>query len=274
MDDTLFLRFLYKTVVGRCLLKIIAQPAISKIAGCFLDSKLSKVIIPYFTKKNNIVLDDIDIPNSGFSSFNDFFKRKKKVDMYNKVAEGMISPCDGFLSIIKIDKNSIFDIKHTTFTVDELLGDKEFAEEFYNGMALIYRLTPANYHRYCYITDGKIIKKKVIPGKLYCVRPIATRTMPVFVQNAREYQVINSEKYGNVVQMEIGATMVGKITNNDKFDINTEVKMGEEKGYFEFGGSTIVVLLKKDVVGIDESFIDNEKSQREIIVNIGQAIAK
>lgn len=86
--------------------------------------------------------------------------------------------------------------------------------------------------------------------------------------------MINSEKYGNVVQMEIGATMVGKITNNDKFDINTEVKMGEEKGYFEFGGSTIVVLLKKDVVEIDESLIDNEKSQREIIVNIGHAIAK
>ena len=97
--------------------------------------------------------------------------------------------------------------------------------------------------------------------------------MPVFVQNAREYQVISSEKYGNIVQMEIGATMVGKITNNDKYDINTEVKMGEEKGYFEFGGSTIVVLLKKDMVEIEESLIDTENTQGEIIVNIGQAVA-
>ena len=73
--------------------------------------------------------------------------------------------------------------------------------------------------------------------------------------------------------MEIGATMVGKITNNDKYDINTEVKMGEEKGYFEFGGSTIVVLLKKDMVEIEESLIDTENTQGEIIVNIGQAVA-
>lgn len=274
MDDTVFLRFLYRTVVGRCLLKIIAHPSISKIAGWFLDSKLSKIGIQHFIKKNNILLDDIDIPNGGFSSFNDFFKRKKKQESFNIDYEGLISPCDGFLSIIKIDKNSIFDIKHTTFTLEELLADEKLAKEFYDGTALIYRLTPANYHRYCYVTNGEIITKKVIPGKLYCVRPIATRTMPVFVQNAREYQVINSENYGKVVQMEVGATMVGKITNNDKFDINSEVKKGEEKGYFEFGGSTVVVLLKKDMVKIDDSIINKKNSQGEITVKIGQFIAR
>ena len=80
MEDTLFLRFLYRTTIGRVLLKVIVHPRISKIAGWFLDSKLSKIVIPYFMKKNNITLDDIDIPDGGFLSFNDFFKRKRKED--------------------------------------------------------------------------------------------------------------------------------------------------------------------------------------------------
>ena len=274
MEDTLFLRFLYRTTIGRVLLKVIAHPRISKIVGWFLDSKLSKIVIPYFMKKNNITLDDIDIPDGGFLSFNDFFKRKRKEDKICIEKDGLISPCDGFLSCVRVDKNSIFDIKHTSFTLEELLEDKDLAEEFYDGMALIYRLTPANYHRYSYVTDGEIVSMKTIDGKLYCVRPIATRTMPVFVQNAREYQVINSLQYGKVVQIEIGATLVGKITNDDKFDINSEVKRGEEKGYFEFGGSTIVVLLQNGVVEVEKHFLENRDSTGEIPVKLGQVIAK
>ena len=72
MEDTLFLSFLYRTTIGRVLLKVIAHPRISKIAGWFLDSKLSKIVIPYFMKKNNITLDDIDIPDGGFLSFKKF----------------------------------------------------------------------------------------------------------------------------------------------------------------------------------------------------------
>ena len=60
---------------------------------------------------------------------------------------------------------------------------------------------------------AKVLRARKIRGKLHCVRPIALRTVPVFAQNSREYEVIAAGKFGIVVQMEIGALLVGKINN-------------------------------------------------------------
>ena len=69
------------------------------------------------------------------------------------------------------------------------------------------------------------------------------RKIPFFVQNSREYAVFDTEKYGKIVQMEVGALLVGKISNSG-YAPGDEVRIGEEKGYFEYGGSSIVVLTK------------------------------
>ena len=45
---------------------------------------------------------------------------------------------------------------------------------------------------------------------MHCVRPIAMEKYPVYVQNTREYTLIDTENFGQVVQMEIGALLVGK----------------------------------------------------------------
>lgn len=47
--------------------------------------------------------------------------------------------------------------------------------EFQNGSVLILPLTPLNYHRYCYIANGRILHSGKIHGKLHCVRPIVLR---------------------------------------------------------------------------------------------------
>lgn len=65
----------------------------------------------------------------------------------------------------------------------------------------------------------------------------------IIIQNSREYAVIDSEEYGKIVQMEVGALLVGKISNKG-YVAGDEVCKGEEKGYFEHGGSSIVVLTK------------------------------
>ena len=49
-------------------------------------------------------------------------------------------------------------------------------------------------------------------------------------------------------------------------------KKGEEKGYFEFGGSTIVVLVKKDVIVIDEDIYNNSLENIETNVKYGERI--
>lgn len=273
MKDSFILWFLYKTVPGRVVLKILVQPKISRMTGYYLSSRASKWLVPYYIKKYKIDMSNIDIPKEGFSSFNAFFTRKYKIKYFDLMEGHIISPCDGFLSLVRISDDTVLNIKNTTFTLAELLKDHELAGQFRKGIALIFRLTPANYHRYCYVADGKIIFHRKIRGILHCVRPIALRSVPVFARNSREYQVIKANRFGIVIQMEVGALLVGKI-NNRQLPPNTQyVLAGEEKGCFEFGGSTIILLFQKNMIQLNKDLFKRQNPEREIPVNIGEYIA-
>ncbi len=273
MRETLMLRFLYKTVFGRIILKISVKPAVSKAAGCFLSSGVSKWIIPFFIRKNKIDMTGVEIPEGGFSSFNAFFTRKRRTGLDKSKENCLISPCDAFLSVEKIEENTIFNVKNTKFSLEDLLKDKGLAQKFYNGTALIFRLTPENYHRYCYPADGKIVHIRKVKGKLHCVRPIALRTVPVFAQNSREYQVLKTDNFGFVIQMEIGALLVGKITNYRHSLEAAYVSAGEEKGYFEFGGSTIILLVQNGTIELNKEVYARMDNNGETIIKMGDAVA-
>ena len=70
------LRFLYKTAVGRLLLRPLIARGVSKACGRFMDSKLSKPLIKRFVKKNGIDLAQFE--SDSFTCFNDCFCRKIK----------------------------------------------------------------------------------------------------------------------------------------------------------------------------------------------------
>lgn len=229
----------------------------------------SKFLIPGFIKKNNISLDGIEVPEKGFYSFNDFFKRKKLKISYDNESNHFISPCDGLLSVVKLKGSSFFRVKNTEYDLAELLKDKRLSEEFAGGIGLIFRLTPAHYHRYVFVDGGKLSKKRRINGILHCVRPVAVSKFPVYVENSREYVVIETENFGKIVQMEVGAIMVGKITNHST---EKKVSRGMEKGYFEFGGSTIIVLAQKGRVKLSGSLLPLLKKGKEVPVCCGECI--
>jgi len=64
--------------------------------------------------------------------------------------------------------------------------------------------------------------------------------------------------------------MVGRIVNHDK----KQCFKGEEKGYFEFGGSTVIILLKENQVVIDNDIIENSMNDKETVVKLGETIGK
>ena len=270
MKEDFSVKFLYSTVAGRTLLKLLTKPVISKIGGYFLDSPISRLIIPNFIKKNKISLKGIEVPAKGFYSFNEFFKRRKKRVKFDKNKNHFINPCDGLLSVVQLDRNSIFKIKKTRYSLKSLLKNELLAKEFEGGYALVYRLTPKHYHRYIFPDDGVILQTNRIEGILHCVRPIALEQYPVFVENTREYAVINTDNFGRIIQMEIGAIMVGKISNHK---LTGRVIRGMEKGCFEFGGSTIVVFVKKDAIEFNPDFLSQLKKNEEAAVYLGDSIA-
>lgn len=265
------LKKLYGSVLGRVLLKTLTAPVISRAAGAFMDSKASKLLIKPFIKRSGI--DTSQYIMRDFRSYNDFFTRrvipeKRPVDYE---PSHLISPCDSKLTVHKISKNSIFRIKGSRYRVSDLLKNDFLAKRFCGGYCLIFRLEVDDYHRYCYIDNGTKTENTYIAGELHTVNPIALERYNIYKRNCREYTVLHTENFGDVVQVEVGAMMVGRIVNNDD---TASFLRGEEKGRFEFGGSTIVMLFGKDSIRIDEDILRNSAEGIETVVKYGEKIGK
>ncbi len=265
------LRFLYNTALGRILLKPLVLKPVSTIGGLILSTRLSALFVKRFVKKNRI--DMVDYENVKYKSFNDFFTRHIKPDTrpIEKAENSLISPCDAKVTAFNIDENSSFNVKGLTYSVAELLDDGETAKKYLGGYCLIFRLAVDNYHRYCFCADGTVEGTKHIKGKYHTVQSVALSRKLVFKENVREYAVLKTERFGDIVQMEVGALMVGKISNHKGL---TSVKKGQEKGYFEFGGSTIILLLEKGKVNIDKEFFENTQNGLETCVKFGEKIGE
>lgn len=265
------LKWMYSSVLGRGVLKILVRPWVSDLAGVFLDSSISTFLIPGFVKRNNINMDDYI--EETYSSYNEFFTRHIRPEL--RPLEGdtdtVISPCDGKLSVYKINKKSVFNIKNTKYTLRSLLRSKELAERYENGTICVFRLTVDDYHRYCYIDNGVKSGEYFIQGLYHTVNPAANDVYPIYKENTRQFSLLKSDNFKTVLMMEVGALLVGRIRN---YKGHGRVLKGEEKGRFEFGGSTVVLIFEKDAVKIDESLFNNTEHGYETIVKMGEAIGK
>lgn len=266
------LHFLYTTFPGRVILKGLTLKQVSVMAGKFLDSHLSKPLIKPFAEKNNIDLSICERDKiSDYDNFNDFFTRQLKDGMrpIGQDETRLMAPCDGLLSAYVITEGLVIPVKRSCYKVSDLLHSKKLANEYNGGLCLVYRLSVNHYHRYVYCESGIKGKNHRINGVLHTVQPIALRHEPVFTENQREFVQIKTENFGKMIQMEVGALLVGKIKNHHLKAKN--VLRGEEKGYFKYGGSTVIVLVKKDYIGnIDPKYYLNTLHNIETPVKMGQ----
>lgn len=260
------LSFLYKSFFGRLILKFVTCRCISKLAGLFLNSIFSKFMIKKYIKKYDINLKHFEKNN--YKSFNDFFIRKlKKIDSFSNNKD-FISTAESKIMAYTISKDLVIDIKNSKYTIEELIKEKELSAEYSGGLCIIYRLQPNNYHRYIFIDKGNQKKFKTIKGKLHTVNPIVYDYYKVFSENTREISILNTTNFGKIIQIEVGALCVGKISNNNKLKFNKY----DEKGFFEFGGSTIIQLIEPNKIVLNRKIINNTKNNIETKVNIGQVI--
>ena len=265
-----FLNFLYNTIIGRLFLKLLITKPVSCLAGILMNSRLSKCFIKRFINKNDINVFEYD--DRKYKSYNDFFTRK--VIGYkrpiNASKDVLISPCDSKMLAFKITKDLCLNIKNAYYSINSLVDDN-ILNEYVDGDALVFRLSTDNYHRYCYIDSGSKGKNHKIKGVLHTVQPISLNKYNFYNMNSREWTILNTNNFGKVIQVEIGALCIGKIKNAHETHI---FKRGEEKGYFEFGGSTIVLLFKKNTIKLDEDIYNNSKENIETIVKYGERIGK
>lgn len=266
------LRLLYGNRAGRMVLGWLIRPEVSKLVGRFMDTGLSRIMINPFIKKNDIDLSLCQ--KNEFESYNDFFKRKlvpgaRTIDTTD---EGFVSPCDSRLTVYDIEdtERQTFNVKDSEYTVASLLRDKKLARHYRGGKLWLFRLCVDDYHRYIYNVSGKQSDVRRIEGVYHTVNPIASEYYDIYKENTREYCLIRTENAGTVVDMEVGALLVGRIVN--RYVDSTDVRRGEEKGYFEFGGSTIILLTQKDKVTPLGRIVENSRKDIETRVRQGELV--
>ena len=261
------LAFLYNNPLGRLLLGIAVSPFVSNVYAWKNSRKSSAKKIPGFIKEHNIDMSDYE--DREYKSFNDFFTRKirygkRPVDM---TPEALISPADSKLLVYEIEKDTTLRIKGRTYTADEILADSENAGEFAGGYALVFRLTVDDYHRFCYPDRGCLISRRLIKGKLHTVSPVS-KDHKIYMENTRSVNLLKTENFGTVAYIEVGAMLIGRIVDN-----GTDVfEKGQEKGYFEPGGSTVVIFVKN--VEIDKDIMEQSASGIETKVRYGERIGR
>ena len=164
-------------------------------------------------------------------------------------------------------------IKGSKFNLSSFLIEDDLVKKFEGGSMLIVRLAPTDYHRYHFPASGPASESKLIKGPLYSVNPIALdKSLEIFCQNKRTICVQQSNDYGDIAYSDVGATAVGTI--HQTYTPNVPLEKGAEKGYFAFGGSTVVLFFEKGKIQFDQDLIDNTKNGIETAVEMGDTIAR
>ena len=262
------IRFAYGNPFGRFLAKtVLCRKFVSDVYAAWQRSGLSKKKVRKFMAQYNITTEDCT--EREFPNFNAFFTRQRK-DYVNQTADTELPAiADSKLTALPIGDNNRFVIKGVPYTAAELLEDSALAEEYRGGLCLIFRLSPDDYHRYVYPDSGTQEPCRHIAGVLHTVNPIAA-DMKVYRRNARTVQCLHTAHFGDVLQMEVGALLVGKIVNHEE-NAASFTKL-QEKGYFAYGGSTVILLLKKDTVCMDEDILNYSAQGIETKVRLGERI--
>ncbi len=267
--QTRWLKRLYNTALGRlCLNALISRKWFTTLCTWPIRSRFSKRRIEPFIRTNQI--DMTPYEKGPFRSFNDFFIRKIKPGYrpFSNNPEDVVSPCDGLLSAVEISPDHTFLIKEQPYTVSKLLQDDHLAKMYDGGLALIFRLQVHDYHRYMFSDSGHASPPRKIKGRYHTVNPIGLSATSVLQENSREWQMLHFDHLGDIIQIEVGAMMVGRIVNHDV----SEFRRGDEKGYFCFGGSTIVWLVKRDQIDLLKEW--SAIFEKEMPVLQGQLIGK
>lgn len=270
-----YIKWTYESPIGKSLLELFVKKKLfSKLYGLYCDSKFSRKKISNFIDNFDI---DMNIANNtvdDFKNFNEFFIRTLKensrpIDLDKNT---LISPGDGRLFAyenISIDK--LIQVKNIHYSLSELIGDNCLAKDFEGGTCLVLRLCPTDYHRFHFIDNGMPLENNIINGNYYSVNPVALERIPkLYCQNKRDWSIFKSENFGDIIHIEVGATCVGTIIQSYK--PLSKVNKGDEKGYFKFGGSTTILLFKKNTVKIDSDIIEQTKLGHECKVLMGEKI--
>lgn len=270
------MRVLYGTRAGQFATgRWLVRPAVSKVVGVWQDTPMSGRRIAQFVRDYDIDMSEAVKDVSQFKTFNDFFTRKLKPERrpIDRRPEVLVSPADGRLLVVpELTANLELDVKGVRYSLRRLLAGVIDPPEFEGGSAMVVRLCPVDYHRYHFPDGGHAHAPVDVPGSLHSVNPLALATrLDIFGENKRSITRLDSDGFGPVAIVEVGALCVGSIVHTFR---PGRVERGAEKGMFRFGGSTTVLVFARGRVRFDDDLQANSARGYETRVLVGTAIGK
>ncbi len=268
------LRWAYQTAVGQKIVDgFLSQAWVSQVYGAFQSSRLSQRKIPEFIKNFNIPMEEFE--SGPFASFNDFFIRKFKPGARPWVEDPKCMAAFAearYLAFEKVLPDQKFPVKGKFLSAGALLGGTSWAKKFEGGPLLLARLCPVDYHRFHFPDSGRVLESFSLHGKLHSVNPVALEARSdIFATNERRVTILETQNFGSLAYIEVGALCVGKIVQTD---LSREYfRRGDEKGYFLFGGSTVIVLGQPGHWIPDRDLLEQTQMGREVLVRLGESVA-
>jgi phosphatidylserine decarboxylase len=272
-----FLRWTYTHPLGAlALATFVKRPFFSAWYGRRMDRPQSARKIGPFISRYRLDLSEFADPPNSFHNFNEFFFRKLKPEC-RPVDDDSVSaafPADGrhfgFSNAAEIQ--SVF-VKGQRFDLASLLGDAELARRYEQGTLILSRLCPVDYHRFHFPVAGIPSEPRAIPGPLFSVSPIALRQRLLYLwTNRRVITALDADAFGTVLILEIGATCVGGI--HQTFRAGNAVAKGSEKGYFSFGGSSVITLFEPGRIVLADDLLESSARGVELYARFGTPMAR
>lgn len=260
---------------SRIFLPLMARLSLfSRLYGSFQKSHLSRYKIRPFIEEFAVDPSEFLHPVESFHSFNDFFIRQLKPSArpIATADDTAILPADGrYLVFEDISTVDGFLVKGQKFSLEELLGDREWAKRYCNASMVIARLCPTDYHRFHFPCECVPGSARLINGPLFSVNPMALKkNIHYLSENKRMITQLETLHFGSVLFIEVGATCVGTI--HQTYAAGFPAAKGDEKGYFSFGGSCIILLFESKKIALDADLIEASSQKIETLGLFGQSL--
>lgn len=209
---------------------------LSKLAGfLYQDTSSQQKIISFI---NTYAIDMNKYKIESWNNLNDFLKRDLIDNPVLKEDNMLYSPVEGLLKIITEDN---FYVKGNYFDFVSLVQQK-----IHFNHSILFRMIPSDYHKVHCPYKLKLINIKYIDGDLYSIRPNTIVENNALVNNKRCVLTFTDKDDYTVYMILVGSIFIGSIYIH-KEKINKWINPGEEIGYFKFGGSSVILLLEKDL---------------------------
>lgn len=270
-----FLDWSYDTALGQAATDLVfSHPIVSRLYGWFYRQRWNRREIQRFAERLGVNLDECLQPVSAFRSLNDFVTRdidlaRRPIDANPNVC---VSPVDGrALAFPKVSADATFQIKSATFNLRHFLRDEDLAQDFSNGALWVGRLYLADYHHFHFPADGSPGPPMLVPGRCFAATPYSLkRPVPFYAENRRMMTALESDRFGRILMVEVGAFTIGSIQQH--YRAGMRVSKGEHKGFFELGGSVVALVFQPGAIHFDEDLCENTRRGIETFVRLGESI--